>query len=178
MLKNKIFFKSHIWPPFLVYLLVIGIEAILFEAVFLYLKYQSGIYLKDLLEIMQTYIGPVVICYLFLFFIILLVFSTLLLAMDFLDIHRTNVELHLSLLNYFQAASPLLGILVTFWSLMQIQLNLDLTLPQNELFSQMAVNNGKAFGSTIVGIVLAFLALSIRTTYNLLAHDKEPTHAM
>ena len=178
MLKNKIPIEPHIWSPFLVYLLVIGIEAILFEGILLYLKYRVEIDLKNLLQIMQTYIGPILICYLFLFFVGLLLFSTLLLAMDFLDIHRTNVELHLSLLNYFQAASPLLGILVTFWSLMQIQLNLDLTLPQNELFSQMAVNNGKAFGSTIVGIVLAFLALSIRTTYNVLAHDKEPTHAM
>ena len=177
MLNHKNNTEPNLWSPFLVYFLVIGIEAMSIEMVLLYLKYREGIDLSRLLEIMQIYIGPALICYLFLFFIGLLLFSTLLLAVDFLDIHRPNVELHLSLLNYFQAASPLLGILVTFWSLMQIQLNLDLTLPQNELFSQLAVNNGKAFGSTIVGIVLAFLALSVRTTYNVLFHDKKPIHA-
>ena len=53
MLNHKNSIEPNLWSPFLVYFLVIGIEAMSIEMVLLYLKYREGIDLSRLLEIMQ-----------------------------------------------------------------------------------------------------------------------------
>lgn len=160
------------WGPFSACLLAIGLEIGIIEAILLYLRFFKGLNVENLMEEMQAYVGPVFVCYLFMAFLGILIFSTLLLIFDLLDIYCADADLHLSLLDYIKGASPLIGILVTFISLREIQIDLDLALNQKELFTLLAVNTGKAFGSTIIGLMLSFLAVSVKSFYTTLQKEE------
>jgi hypothetical protein len=157
--------SSKEWNGFLVMTTAFAICILIFESSFLYIYRAHGLSWSQFLVNVEAFVGPLSFASMFLIFIGLLLMACVLLVMDFLQIHTANKTIHLKILNYIITSSPLLGVVISFISLRNSQVNMDLSLPSKELIASVATNSGTAFGSSVVGLFIALAAMSIKLLF-------------
>ena len=148
------------WPPVLSGLLFFGATVLLLEVLYLGLLFLGVVEPLSLsVARARSFIGPVWLVLVAL--ALLALSSSLALSAGHLNLFPVEGRLPRRLLTYITEVAPPLGLLGTFWALMEVQHALDGELGQAELLATLAREGGQAYGSTIVAIVVAIFSFTI-----------------